>query len=74
MVYSWYTKRRIIYHYKKGYQAPSIASLLLDEDITASQVGIARLLRRYEETGTIVRRLGSGRPTVITTEMKTIEE
>ena len=72
MVYSWYTKRQIIYHYKKGYRAPSIASLLLDEDIIASRVGIAKLLRRYEETGTIVRRPGSGRPTVITTEMKTI--
>ena len=66
MVYSWYTKKRIIYYYEQGYRAPSIASLLLDEDIVASRVGIAKLLRRYEETKTIVRCLGSGRPTVIT--------
>lgn len=74
MVYNWYTKKRIIYYYEKGYRAPSISSLLLDKDIVASRVGIAKLLRRYEETGTIVRRPGSGRPTVITPEMKTFVE
>ena len=74
MVYSWYTKKRIIYYYEQGYRAPSIASLLLDEDIVASRVGIAKLLRRYEETRTIVRRPGSGRPTVITPEIKTFVE
>ena len=74
MVFSWYTKKRIIYHYKQGYRAQSIVLLLLDEDIVASQVGIAKLLRRYEETETIVRCPGSGRPTVITLEMKAIVE
>ena len=54
MVYSWYTKRQIIYYYKQGYQTPSIASLLLDEDIVASRVGISKLLRRYKETGIIM--------------------
>ena len=48
--------------------------MLLDEDIIASRVGIAKLLRRYEKTGTIIRRTGSGRQTVTTTEMKTIVE
>ena len=74
MVYSWYTKKRIIYYYKQGHRAPSIARLLLEEDIAASRVGIAKLIGRYKQSGTIVRCPGSGRPTVITPEIKTIVE
>ena len=59
MVFSWYTKKRIIYHYKQGYWPPSIALLLRDEDIVASRVGIAKLLWRYKKIGTIVRCPGS---------------
>ena len=55
MVYSLYTKKQIIYYYEQGYRAPSIESLLLDEDIVASRLGIAKLLRRYEEIRTIVK-------------------
>ena len=74
MVYSWYTKKRIVYYYERGYRAPTIARLLLEEDIVASRVGIAKLIRKYSETRTIVRRPGSGRPTVITPEIKTFVE
>ena len=74
MVYSWYTKKRIIYFYEQGYRAPLIARLLLEEDIVASRVGVAKLIGRYQQTRTIVRRQGSGKPTVITPEMKTIVE
>ena len=74
MVYSWYTKKRIVYYYERGYRAPTIACLLLKEDIKASWVGIAKLIRKYSKTRTIVRRPGSGRPTVITPEIKTFVE
>ena len=74
MVYSWYTKKRIIYYYEQGYRAPTIASLLLEEDIVASRVGISKLIDRYVETRTIARRPGSGRPTVITPEIKVLVE
>ena len=74
MVYSWYTKKRIIYCYEQGYHAPSIARLLLEEDIVASRVGIAKLIGRYKQSGTIIRCPGSGRPTVITPKIKTIIE
>ena len=74
MIYSWYTKKQIIYFYEQGYCAPSIARLLLEEDIVASRVGVAKLIGRYQQTRTIVRHPGSGRPTVITPEMKTIVE
>ena len=72
MVYSWYTKKRIIYFHEQGYCAPSIARLLLEEDIVASWVGIAKLISWYKQSRTIVRCLGSGRPTVITPEIKSI--
>ena len=74
MVYSWYTKKRIIYYYEQGHRAPSIARLLLEEDIVASRVGIAKLIGRYKRSGTIVRCPGSGRATIITPEIKTIIE
>ena len=74
MVYSWYTKKRIIYCYEQGHHAPSIACLLLEEDIVASRVGIAKLIGRYKQSRTIIRCPGSGRPTVITPEIKTIIE
>ena len=74
MVYSWYTKKRIIYYYEQGHRAPLIARLLLEEDIVASRVGIAKLIGRYKRSGTIVRCPGSGRATIITPEIKTIIE
>ena len=74
MVYSWYTKKRIIYCYEQGHHDPSIARLLLEEDIVASRVGIAKLIGRYKQSGTIGRCPGSGRPMVITPEIKTIVE
>ena len=40
----------------------------------ASRVGIAKLLWRYKETGTIFSCLGLGRPTLIKSEMKAIVE
>ena len=45
---------------------------ILQEGISASRSGIARLIKRYEETGSIDRRSGSSRPTKITDEMKFI--
>ena len=74
MVYSWYIKKRIIYYYEQGHCAPSIGRLLLEEDIVAFKVGITKLIGRYKQSGTIVRCPGSGRPTVIIPEIKTIAE
>ena len=41
--------------YEQGYCAPSLARLLLEEDIVASRVGIAKLIGKYKQSGTIVR-------------------
>lgn len=74
MVYSSYTKQRIVYYYRKGYRAPTICQLLQKEQISTTRVGIAKFLDKYEETGSIARAPGSGRPTKITAEVKEIVE
>ena len=53
---------------------PTIAKLLQEEKLKASRVGIAKFLRKFEETGSIGRRPGSGRPSKITAEIKALVE
>ena len=72
MVYSSYLKQRILYFYLKGHQAPTIRKLLLEENVKASRVGIASFLKKFEETGCLTRRPGSGRPSKATAEIKEI--
>ena len=72
MVYSTYKRQRILHHYFGGHKAPTIAKLLREEGLKASRVEIIKFLTKFQETGFIVRRLGSGRPSKITTEIKRI--
>ena len=74
MVYSSYLKQRILYFYLKGHRAPTIRKLLLEENVKASRVGIASFLKKFEETGCLTRRPGSGRPSKATAEIKEIVE
>ena len=74
MVFSDYTKQRILIFYRRGYRAPTIAKKLRDEGIIASRRGIWKFLTRYLETGTIKRKEGSSRPTKITSEVKRLVE
>ena len=74
MVYSTYTRQRILHHYLEGHKAPTIARLLREEGVKASRVGIAKFVSKYEETGSIGRRVGSGRPSKISAEMKEVVE
>ena len=72
MVFSDYLKQRILHHYFKGRKAPTIAKFLQEEQLKASRVGIAKFLKHYQETGTIARKPGLGRPSKITAEIKRI--
>ncbi len=72
MVFSNYQKQRILYYYLQGYRAPTIRHLLREEKLKASRVGIAKLIRKFEETGCVTRLPGSGRPSKITAEIKAI--
>ena len=57
-----YGKQRVIFYYEKGYKAPRIADLLVKEGIRITRVSVYRFLLKYEETGSIRRHDGSGRP------------
>lgn len=72
MVFCDYTKQRILFHYSCGLRSTSIVAELNKEGARVSVVGIWKFIRRYEETGSIARRPGSGRPTVITPEVEAI--
>jgi len=74
MVYSSYVKQRIIYFYQQGYRPLTISLILQEEHISASQVGIAKFLLKYKQTGSISRTPGSGRPTKITNAIMAIVE
>ena len=74
MVYSTYKQQRIIYFSSLGYKSTTIVSLLREEGLTVSRSGVARLLKKYRQTGSIRRRPGSGRPTKITSEVLQIVE
>ena len=74
MVYSAYKKQRIIYYYQLGYQPPTIYLLLRKEHLRTSRVGVAKFIAKYNKTGSLKRRPGSGHPSMITPEMKAIVE
>ena len=74
MVYSTYKKQRILYHHFRGFKPPTIVKLLQEEKMQASKWGVAKFLKRYLQDGTILRRVGSGRPSKITAEVKAIVE
>ena len=73
-MYSAYKKQRIIYYYRLGYRSPTICLLLRKEHLRTSRVGVAKFIAKYNETGSLMRRPGSGHPSKITPEMKAIVE
>ena len=64
MVFSDYTKRRILILRERGKRTKEISELLLMADIRASNRGISKFLSRYKQGGTIVRKKGSGKNTL----------
>ena len=70
MVYNDYTKLRILYYLYQSKRPPTIALLLRNEGIEATRKGVANFEKRFLATGTIARRQGSGRKTVITEEIQ----
>ena len=74
MVFSCYKKQRILYLYMRGYKPPMISRSLESEGMVASWKGIARFLKRYHQTGSIFRQLGSSRPSKLTADVKKIVE
>ena len=74
MVFTVYTKRRILLYHGQGLCAPTIAKLLEDEGIIVSRRGVAKFILRVKATGSIDRRAGSGRRSKQTAAVKAIVE
>jgi len=52
---------------------PTIAKILREEEqLTCTRAGVAKFLKRFEETVSLSRRSGSGHPSKITADIKEI--
>ena len=74
MVYLTYKKQRVLYLYAQGYKPPTIKKVLEEENLKCSRVGIYKFLKNYHATRSIARRVGSGRPSKISAEIKQLVE
>jgi transposase len=74
MVYSTYKKQRILYLYSQGYRPPTIKEMLDKKNLKCSRVGVYKFLKLYSTTLSINRRVGLGRPSKITAEIKQLVE
>ena len=75
MVFSTYTKLRIVHYQSKGFKPYTIANLIRENDgIVVTRHGVAKFLKVYAVTGTIERRPGSGRLSSITWKVKELVE
>ena len=75
MVYSSYTQQRILEYRSRGLSVRDVARAVTEEGHSVSKTGVLKFLRKYETTGSIARRPGSGRPTKVTPEaLRIVEE
>ena len=74
MVYSDYTKLRILHFHAQGYRSPAITKYLHVEGIVASRRGVAKFLNRCLRRGNIARLPGSGSKSLITDEVRRVVE
>ena len=72
MVYSGYKKQRVLHLHREGFKSPTIAKMLRNEGLKVSKYGVLKFLKRFKETGSIARKLGSGRPCKITPTTKAL--
>ena len=76
MVYSDYTKLRILTLFWHGFKVSNIVEcLVLEEDIRTTKQGVRQFLKHYQRYGTIARKPGSGfAPKLSPTNQKLIED
>ncbi len=72
MVYSEYVRQRVLMFRELGLGPPTINKMLDREAICVHRTGIHSYLKKSEETGTVARNVGSGRPSKITPAIKSI--
>ena len=75
MVYSDYTKQRILGLYWRGLKISEIVEyLVLEDGIQSTKQGVRQFLKRYHMTGSIARKPGSGLPPKISSGLKQLIE
>ena len=74
MVYSDYVKQRILSYRRLGKSYGEIVRCLADEGLKATKVGVYKFVSRYQETGTISRKPGSGMASKFTEDAERIIE
>ena len=74
MPYSEYTKQMVAYHYRHGLKPGDISRILQEEGIMTSRRGTAKCLAEFIKSGSVVRKLGSRRPSKATAEVRKIIE
>ena len=72
--YTDYLKHRAYLLHAKGLTPRAIVDALADEGLRASRRGIAKLIERAIETGSLERQPGSGRPSKVTPKVQAIVE
>ena len=72
MIFSTDKKQRIFFFASRGLAITSKERK--KEGLKCSRIGIYKLLKKYKATGSIRRRVGSGRPPKVTAEIKEIVE
>ena len=71
---SSYAKLRILVLYSNGHRAPKIAKILKEEGIRISRVSVWKFISRYQQTGCVARKEGSGRRTKMNTQVMALVE
>lgn len=72
MVFSEYTKKRILFYERAGLSIGGTVKALNEEGISSSKAGVWRFLKKYKESGEICRKEGSGRKRKVTEVMDAI--
>ena len=75
MVYSDYTKQRILSLYWRGYKISDVVEyLVLEDDIQTTKQGVRQFLKRYKLSKTIARKPGSGLPPKLSPSLQQLIE
>ena len=59
--YSEYKKQLLVYHHCQGFKSGDVSRILQEEGIMASSRGIGKFLAKFIESGSVARKLRSGR-------------
>jgi transposase len=73
-MYSETMKRRIIYLDSQEIRSTSIVGILKDEGFKATAQGVIKFLKRYKMTGSVERKRGSGRQSIVNDDILEIIE